>query len=165
MDLKIVGWTDYDSDYPSIEITNDEIGAVLDVVIQEITKNGYMFSGEEHQNSLTGVPVFDNGTCLRASMRSWGTIMSFAYPEIDKEPTNYMSFYMSTPGDTVMPKYESIDVEPSDSKNFNGMITKQDGEMISQSLQMGMQFMTTDKVLNAIMDAYPQADEDTEDEE
>ena len=42
--------------------------------IQEIIEKGYLFSGEEHQNGLTGVPVFSDGTCFRASMRSWGMI-------------------------------------------------------------------------------------------
>lgn len=33
-----------------------------------------------------------------------------------------------------------------------GLITPQDSEMISQSVQMGIPFMTTDKALNNLMD-------------
>ena len=152
MDLKIIGWTDYDSDYPSITISNEEIGEVVGIVVDEIKANGYAFSGDNHQNSCTGVPVFDNGTCLRASMRTWGMIMTFAYPEIDGKRTQYMDFYMSCAAEEKMPEFKELSVKPAESDNFAGMITQQDGEMISQSLQMGMQFMTTDKALNAIMD-------------
>ena len=152
MDLKIIGWTDYDSEYPSITISNEEIGEVVSIVVDEIKANGYAFSGEQHQNSYTGVPVFDNGTCLRASMRTWGMIMSFAYPEIDGKRTQYMDFYMSCAAEEKMPEFKELSVKPADSDNFAGMITQQDGEMISQSLQMGIPFMTTDKALNRIMD-------------
>ncbi len=152
MDLKIVGWTDFESEYPSITVSNEEIGEVIGVVVDEIKAKGYAFSGEEHQSSYTGVPVFDNGTCLRASMRSWGMIMTFAYPEVDGKITQYMDFYMSSAVTKKMPESSSIDIQPADSDNFNAMITQQDGEMISQSLQMGIPFMTTDKALNRLMD-------------
>ena len=151
MDLKIVGWTDYESKYPSIVISNEELGAVLGVVVDEIKEKCYSFSGSDHQNSYTGVPVFDNGTCLRASMRSWGMIMSFAYPEVDGSGTQYMDFYMSTPNERKLPNCK-CDIEPATLDNFNALITPQDSEMISQSVQMGMPFMTTDKALNNLMD-------------
>lgn len=160
MDLKIVGWTDYDSEYPSITVSNEEIGEVVSIVVDEIKEKGYAFSGNDHQNSYTGVPVFDNGTCLRASMRTWGMIMSFAYPEIDGKRTQYMDFYMYCAVDEKMPEAMALSVKPADSDNFAGMITQQDGEMISQSLQMGIPFMTTDKALNAIMDGIEAMNED-----
>ena len=71
-------------------------------------------------------------------MRSWGMIMTFAYPEVDGKITQYMDFYMSSAVTKKMPESSSIDIQPADSDNFNAMITQQDGEMISQSLQMGM---------------------------
>ena len=153
MDLKIVGWTDYDSEYPSITVSNEEIGEVVSIVVDEIKEKGYAFSGNDHQNSYTGVPVFDNGTCLRASMRSWGMIMTFAYPEVDGQLTKYMDFYMDCAVEEKMPVCFELSVKPADSVNYDGMITQQDGEMISQSLQMGMKFMTTDKLLQRIVDS------------
>ncbi len=86
--------------------------------------------------------------------------MTFAYPEIDGKRTQYMDFYMSCAAEEKMPKSIELSVKPADSDNFAGMITQQDGEMISQSLQMGMQFMTTDKALNAIMDSIESVSED-----
>ena len=157
MDLKVVGWTDFDSSYPSIAVTNEELNDVLVAVVDAIRDGGYMFSGEDHQCRMSGVPVFDNGTCFRASMRAWGSIMTYAYPELDGEKTGYMDFYMGTIGERKMPDYASCDVKPMESDNFNSLITPQDSEMISQSLQMGIPFMTTDKALNHLMDEIQQA--------
>ena len=55
MDLKIVGWTDFDSEYPSATIANEDLSQVISILVDEIRKNGYAFSGEKHQYSLTGV--------------------------------------------------------------------------------------------------------------
>ncbi len=165
MDLKIIGWTDYDSSYPSANITNETMNDYISCVVNAIVESGYMFSGKDHQNSDTGVPVFSDGTCLRASMRTWGTIMTFAYPEIDGCKTDYMDFYISVPDKSVMPEETEISISPADSNNFSGMITQQDGELLSQTIQMGMPLMTTDKTLNAIMDGIKLALESDEEGE
>ncbi len=167
MELKIIGWTSYDSAYPSVTVGDDEVTDVVLTVAREVIDCGYMFSGQQHQNSATGVPVFQNGTCFRASMRTWGTIMAAACPEFNGKEMGYMDFYMSTPKEENLPPLKEIDVLPSDSDNFNGMITPQDSEMISQSVQMGIPFMTTDKTLNRIMDGIKAAMDsyNSEDEE
>lgn len=152
MKLKIIGWTDYDSHFPSITIANEEVNELLLIIIKEITAHGYMLSGEAHQNAVTGVPVFNDGTCFRGSMRAWSVIMSTAYPEIDGKETNYMDFYMSTPKPTKLPEQTQIDIEPLKANNFGGFIISQDREILSQSLQAGLPFLTTDKTLNNIMD-------------
>lgn len=157
MDLKIIGWTNYDSSFPSADITQDELNDVLLTVAREIKNNGYMLSGADHQNLDTGVPVFDNGTCFRASMRAWGLIMTIAFPEVNGSETQYMDFYMATPLDRKLPESGCIDIAPAVSDNFQGLLTPQDSEMISQSIQMGIPFMTTDKALNYMMDQIKEA--------
>ncbi len=152
MDLKIIGWTDYNSDFPSVTVANEDIKELLDIVVKEILTNGYMFSGEEHQNTSTGVPVFGDGTCFRASMRAWGLIMTFAYPKIGDNETHYMDFYMETPMPANLPKQTELSVQPMKSDNFNGFIISQDKEVLSESLSSGLPFLTTDKALNYIMD-------------
>ena len=62
MDLKIVGWTNYDSAFPTANMTNETMEQTISCVVSAIAENGYVFSSEAHQNSDTGVPVFDNGT-------------------------------------------------------------------------------------------------------
>ena len=142
--LRIVGWTSFDSDYTTRMITNEELLEQLSLIKEEIAKNGYRFSGEEHQNSLTGVPVFSDGTCFRASMRSWGMIMASL-----NEGTSYMDFYMTLERGSKLPEFSNIDVKPCKVKEeSSGIIVQQDRDIIEQSLSMNMMFMTTDKVLN-----------------
>ena len=162
MEFKIIGWTDYDSDYPSISVPDEEIGNLLGAIVDAIKEGGYVISGQDHQNSATGVPVFENGACFRASMRAWATVMTYAYPQIDDKATNYMDFYMYAPMEAKLPKYEEISVEPLDDENFGGLIVQQDNELLSQSIQMNMPLMTTDKTLNFIYEGIMAqlADED-----
>lgn len=146
-ELKIIGWGDFDDAYPTRQYSREEMGIVIALIREEIVKNRYFFSGEEHQNSMTGVPVFSDGTCFRASMRCWGQIMAGIYSQLDGKEYSYMDFYMSL-NNSKMPEYEVIDVKPSKIENETpGYITQQDHEMISQSKAFGMPFMTTDKVL------------------
>ena len=95
MVLKIVGWTDFDSEYPTKNVTKEELFKLVEIVREEIYNNGYIFSGEQHQMSATGVPVFSDGTCFRCSMRFWGYLMTTIYNGPNGEQLSYMDFYMS----------------------------------------------------------------------
>ena len=154
MDLKVVGWTNYESPFPSADVTEETMDEVVFCVASEIRANGYMISGMDHQYTATGVPVFNDGTCLRASMRSWGMIMSVAYPELNGKETGYMDFYMDVPDKSVLPKETEINASPADSDNFFGMIVKNDGEMLAMSIKMKMPLKTNDKCIEAIYKSY-----------
>ena len=143
-ELYIVGWTSFDSNYPTRMVTHEELQEQLKLIKEEIVNNKYRFSGEEHQNCPTGVPVFSDGTCFRASMRSWGMIMSSL-----NEGTSYMDFYMTLESGSKLPEFSNIDVKPCKVKEeSSGIIVQQDRDIIEQSLSMNMMFITTDKVLN-----------------
>ena len=96
-------------------------------------------------------------------MRAWGTVMTYAYPQIEDNATNYMDFYMETPLDKKLPEYKEIDVEPFDDENFGGLIVKQDNELLSQTIQMNMPLMTLDKTLQFIYEGIMAQLEDEED--
>lgn len=146
-ELKIIGWASFDDAYPTRQYSGEELSYVVQLIQQEIANNKYCFSGEEHQNSMTGVPVFSDGTCFRASMRCWGLIMAGVHSALDGKEYSYMDFYMSL-SDSKMPEYETLNIKPAAVENsIPGYITKQDQEMISQSKMFGMPFITTDKVL------------------
>lgn len=113
-DLKIVGWTSFDSPYKTEKCSGDKLQAMLDLIFDEIAKNNYVFSGEEHQNELTGVPVFSDGTCFRASMRVWGGIMANMYSGADGEELTYMDFYMSLGSSAQLPAYAPIPIPPAE---------------------------------------------------
>ena len=154
MELKIVGWTDFDSDYPTIIMDNNDIGSVVNLIKKEIIEKDYVVSGEEHQNSITGVPVFSNGTCFRASMRAWGAIMASCYEGPGGMQLSYMDFYMSLGAESRMPLYEDIEIEPATFVDESiGCTIKEDRQLIEESLAFGMELMTTDKVIIKLYDA------------
>lgn len=146
--LSIVGWTNFDSEYPSRQCSKEEMDEIIILIREEIIRNRYYFGGEEHQYSLTGVPVFSDGTCFRASMRCWGYLMSTIYVGPNDEALSYMDFYMSLGENAVMPKYETIDIKPIKLENESlGLMVGEDGDLLSQTVGMGMPLMTIDKVL------------------
>lgn len=145
--LKIVGWDCFECKYPTRRCSGEELSNMVHLIEECIYENGYVFSGEEHQNSITGVPVFSDGTCFRASMRCWAGMMALVYSEPERE-LSYMDFYMSLGSSSVLPKVQEIDVEPADIKEVSfGCSTKVDREMLTQCLDLDMDFMTNDKVL------------------
>ena len=151
--LTVVGWTSFESEYPTRQCTQEEMNEIIELLQEEIKKHKYYFGGEEHQYSSRGVPVFSDGTCFRASMRGWGYLMSTIYVGPNNEKLSYMDFYMSLGDKAVLPKNEIINIKPSVVKEESlGLIVSEDGELLSQTLSMGMPLMTFDKVLKKYMD-------------
>lgn len=75
MKLKVIGWT-----YPNdslIEGNND--WAARNAIIDDIRKNGYIFSGWAHQECDGCTPVLNDGKMYSFSQRGWGGIMAEAY--------------------------------------------------------------------------------------
>jgi hypothetical protein len=158
--LRIVGWTSFESEYPSRQCTKEEMDEIIILIREEIIKNRYYFSGEEHQYSLTGVPVFSDGTCFRASMRCWGYLMSTIYLGPNNEELSYMDFYMSLGENAVLPKCETIDTEPIELEEESlGLMVREDGDLLSQTISMGMPLMTIDKVLQIYMEKIEKQNE------
>lgn len=147
-ELRIVGWTSFDSDYPFKKYTKEEMDEIVKLIREEIIKHKYYFGGEDHQYASTGVPVFSDGTCFRASMRCWGYLMSTIYVGPNDEELSYMDFYMSLGSKTVLPEFKEINVKPLKLEEESlGLMVEEDGELLSQTIGMGMPLMTTDKVL------------------
>lgn len=87
-------------------LDNDELRKVdaliteaYKVVIEEVRKNGYHFTGNDHQNADWGVPILDNKYKLCVGQRSWGGIIADAFPdEIDESKEyGYIKWAWSTP--------------------------------------------------------------------
>lgn len=149
--LSVVGWTSFDSDYPTRKINQKEFSYVVNLIQKDIAKNCYMFSGEEHQTSLTGVPVFSDGTCFRASMRCWASIMASTFKVSNNERLSYMDFYMSLNNKSIMPKNKEIKVKPKQIEDISlGYYIKEDLQIITETLSFGLEFVTTDKVLKKL---------------
>ena len=159
--LRIVGWTSFECEYPTKNIEGQEVREIVQLIGDECVKHGYAFSGQDHQTSLTGVPVFSDGTCLRASMRAWGQIMAAIYSSVEGIELSYMDFYMDSYKETVLPESEQIDVEPGYVENERpGMILNEDAQLITSTIQMGMELMTFDKVIINYVELLKQANEE-----
>lgn len=150
-ELKVVGWSSWESEYPNIDFGVYDQGTVISGVLSEIMTNGLLFSAQDHQNHPLGVPVFENGTCLHCSMRTWAYIMASA-----KGSNDYMEYYMDVPEETVLPTDEAT-VPADEEEKDNGalpVIIGPDQELIMQSVSIGVDLLTTDKALKIMFPLY-----------
>ena len=149
-EVKVVGWVDFDSDYPTKNYANEDIMKIINIIQQNIVDNGYKFSGEEHQYRKNCAPLLSDGTCFRASMRLFGMMMAGVHGYLDKKEYSYMDFYMSL-DDSKTPEDNDINIEVNkDVESSIGYSSKEDYQVIGESLSFGMDFMTTDKVLKKL---------------
>lgn len=80
MRLKVVGWTEYDL-HEFKEGANT--WAVRMALVDDIKKNGYFFSGYDHQERDNCAPVFNDGKMRRFSQRGFADIMAEAQGDND----------------------------------------------------------------------------------
>lgn len=73
MKIKVVGWTQYDLH----EFDEGDSGwAVRMAVVDDIRKNGYLFSGYAHQEYSNCAPVFNDGKMRRFSQRGFADMIA-----------------------------------------------------------------------------------------
>ena len=78
MKYKVIGWTDYEDErYDNEPLTFASRHAIVDC----IKAHGYRFSGWEHQESLYGCPVLNDGKKRTCTQRGFGSIMAEAHNE------------------------------------------------------------------------------------
>lgn len=160
-ELRIVGWTNFECEYPSRNVDGPEVSKIVQLIGDEVVDKGYCFSGQEHQNALTGVPVFSDGTCLRASMRAWGQIMAAIYSSVEGLNLSYMDFYIDSYKEIVLPEFNDFDIEIGYVENERpGMILEEDAQLIYSTVQMGMELMTFDKVINSYVELIKRINEE-----
>lgn len=81
-------WADY------LEHTHPHSHPYLEAVRREVVLKGMRLTGEQHQESDQGVPVFSDGKALILSWRAWGDLMAAIWSEAEQKDYNYMNFYM-----------------------------------------------------------------------
>lgn len=89
MKWKVVGWTYYENYLVEDEDSSD---AVVYAIIDEIKKNGYLFSGYDHQERLYCVPVMNDGKKRTFSQRTFGNIMAIAHGYTGRYDYSLFSF-------------------------------------------------------------------------
>lgn len=75
MKLRVVGWASYDDDLPQGQVS----WAVKNTVIDDVKKNGFLFSGWTHQEGYGCAPVLNDGNMYCFSQRGWGGVMAEAH--------------------------------------------------------------------------------------
>lgn len=81
-------WKDY------IEIWKDETKPYAEAIRKNVIENNIKITGEKHQSSSNGVPLFDDGKIGSFSYRAWGDLMAAIWSEEESKDYNYMNFYM-----------------------------------------------------------------------
>ena len=89
MKWRVVGWATYDD---RIE-EGEESWATNNVIVDEIKKQGYLFSGWAHQEGYCCAPVLNDGKIRRFTQRGWGSIMAEAHGYTG--PMDYSKFAFS----------------------------------------------------------------------
>ena len=64
----------------------------IKVLQEEIIRNKIKLTGEEHQYSNKGVPLFSDNRVFKCSFRKWGRIMSQIWSLEEGVNYNYMDF-------------------------------------------------------------------------
>lgn len=92
MKYRVVGWTDYESD--EVPESNGSIGfAERNAIIDDIRKNGYRFSGWDHQETWDCVPVLNDGKKRLFTQRGWGGLMAEAYGQLGSHDYAAFTFH------------------------------------------------------------------------
>lgn len=94
MKYRVVGWISYDcSDVP------DKTGAIgyaeRHAIIDDIQKNGYLFTGWDHQERLDCAPVLNDGKRRCFSARGFGGVMAEAHGALGAYDYAGFTFYES----------------------------------------------------------------------
>lgn len=48
-ELKLVGWTHFNCEYPTPKLTKEGLDEMLDLIKEDIMEHKYLFTGEDHQ--------------------------------------------------------------------------------------------------------------------
>lgn len=81
-------WKDY------IAIWTPEAQPYLEAIRASVIARGLRLTGEQHQNSQEGVPLFNDGKVATFSFRGWGDLMAAIWSEAEDKDYGYMDFYM-----------------------------------------------------------------------
>lgn len=81
-------WEDYFDDL------KDEVKPYALAIRDAVVKGGIKLTGEQHQLSSNGVPLFSDDTTGQFSYRAWGDIMAAIWSTAENRDSHYMEFYM-----------------------------------------------------------------------
>ena len=80
-------WADYLAAY------GPAVHPYLEAIKDDVLASGRFINGGQHQNSPRGVPLFEDDTVGRFSLRAWGDLMAAIATVKDGGDHHYMEFY------------------------------------------------------------------------
>ena len=80
-------WPDYLAHF------EPEVHPYLEALKDDVLASGRFLTGAQHQDSDSGVPMFEDGTAGIFSFRAWGDLMAAIATVKDGKDHNYMEFY------------------------------------------------------------------------
>jgi hypothetical protein len=81
MKYRVIGWTHYDDVGFEDESCSE---SALQAIIEDIRKNGYLFSGYDHQETFDCAPVLNDGKRRCFSQRGFGGVMAKAHGDYSR---------------------------------------------------------------------------------
>ena len=81
-------WIDY------IGRIKDDVKPYAEAIKISVIKRGSLLTGDDHQYSSIGVPLFDDNTVATFSYRAWGDLMAAIWSEEENKDYTYMDFYV-----------------------------------------------------------------------
>jgi hypothetical protein len=92
------GWFNFNAgghrwaDYLETIVTNKH--PYVEAVRRSVLYSGIRLTGDAHQHSPAGVPLFSDNTVCMLTFRAWGDLMAAIWSEQENKDYNYMDFYM-----------------------------------------------------------------------
>ena len=87
-DEKDLRWKDY------LAIWEPQVVPYIEAIRESVIRKGLRLTGEQHQYSSRGVPMFEDNTVGMYTYRGWGDLMAAIWSEEEDKDYNYMDFYM-----------------------------------------------------------------------
>jgi len=81
-------WKDY------LDATKKELHPYCEAIRKSVIEKKLRTTGDQHQHSGSGVPLFNDDTIGSFSYRAWGDLMAAIWSEEEDKDYNYMDFYM-----------------------------------------------------------------------
>ena len=81
-------------DYLNMAGYNEESYPYLNAIKKSVIENDLKLTGEQHQYSKNGVPLFEDDTVASFSWRAWGDLMAAIWSDEEDKDYCYMDFYM-----------------------------------------------------------------------
>lgn len=121
MKYRVVGWTEYDD--TSVDEA-DCSEAAYQAILADIREHGYDFSGWDHQESINGAPVLNDGCKRLFSQRGFGGLMAEAHGNRSRMGYSIYAFRYNPEDVWVMPPIErSFDFDFVPEEDLNETIT------------------------------------------